>query len=63
MSSNIELPLETESNREERDKLLKPYCKLQLIELGDLRTLTLGASQVTSFESGGGNGTEYVYVP
>jgi hypothetical protein len=39
----------------------KPYRKPILIELGDLRTRTLGSSNITEFESGGMNGKEYVY--
>ncbi|HEY5158632.1 MAG TPA: hypothetical protein VII93_11785, partial [Anaerolineales bacterium] len=35
-------------------KLRKPYCKPQLMELGDLRTLTLGVSPTGFFDSGGG---------
>lgn len=63
MSSNTEFLPETEPTRDENNKLLKPYCKPQLIEFGDLRTLTLGASQVTTFESGGVDGAEFVYIP
>jgi hypothetical protein len=32
----------------------KPYCKPRLMELGDLRTLTLGVSPVGFWDSGGG---------
>ncbi|HEY5157835.1 MAG TPA: hypothetical protein VII93_07745, partial [Anaerolineales bacterium] len=33
----------------------KPYCKPQLMQLGDLRTLTLGVSSEGFFDSGGGH--------
>jgi hypothetical protein len=39
--------------------LRKPYCKPQLMELGDLRTLTLGASPEGFWDSGGGYLYEY----
>ncbi len=38
----------------EPGKLRKPYCKPRLMELGDLRTLTLGLSPTGFFDSGGG---------
>ena len=46
-----------------RDRQVKPYFKPQLIEFGDLRTVTLGSSMVTTFESGGGEDAEYIYIP
>jgi len=40
----VEIPLEIKSDHTEKDNILKPYYKPQLVELGDLRALTLGAS-------------------
>lgn len=61
MSSIIKIPQETDPTYAAKDKPRKPYDKPQLIDLGDLRTLTLGSSVGSSPDSSPGIGTEWTY--
>jgi hypothetical protein len=55
MSGNNKIFHEAEQSQTgETEQLRKPYSKPQLEELGDLRTLTLGASPSGFKDSGGG---------
>lgn len=44
-------------------KSKKPYYKPQMMELGDLRSLTLGVSPNGNWDSGGGLKTESRMIP
>jgi hypothetical protein len=55
MSIDQNIPFETQqANAGNRTKFRKPYRKPHLEDLGDLRTLTLGASPAGFKDSGGG---------
>ena len=56
MENRIESSTREQQNLSEiNGETRKPYRKPQLVELGDLRTLTLGLSPTGYFDSGGGS--------
>jgi hypothetical protein len=60
VDKSYKLPETEQLVTQNRDKSRKPYYIPHLDVLGDLRTLTLGSSVYTEFESFGAEGFEWV---